>query len=274
MKYYYFSGDNHMDPISHSNIDLLESYGFSGALFTYGSYQDDYFTQVARHINQNKKIKYMIAIRPYTISPQYLTKISKSIETIAPNRLQINLISGQIQKEEKRLGGVLGPVNDLSSSIDRSNYMIQYLLELDKIQKNDPGLHKPDIFVSTTNKYIFETSNNINNKMIVPYREFKKNFDIKNNMLTIFDGVLDPIKTKIMIFISPVIRETKEEIDKIEKKYPIPDTEYFSYDSFINFIKTLESVGINHLMMYSNTQKEGINIINFIKTINSLGSSV
>ena len=53
--------------------------------------------------------------------------INESIKNIVPNRLQLNIISGHIKEHEKDFGGILGDVNDLSSKIDRSNYLIKYL---------------------------------------------------------------------------------------------------------------------------------------------------
>jgi hypothetical protein len=57
---------------------------------------------LARDIDLTKKIKYMIALRPYNISPQYLTMINQSINQIMPDRLQINFISGYIKPHEKQ----------------------------------------------------------------------------------------------------------------------------------------------------------------------------
>ena len=164
MKYYYFSGGDHT---ANNKISILEEHGFTGVLFTYNALSGDYFTLVARDIDLSQKIVYMVAIRPHTISPQYLSMISNSIHGIMPNRLQINLISGHIKKEEKNVGGVLGVITDQSTHIERSNYLIEYLQELDKMYKAKACDNMPDIFVSTTNEYVFETASSLKNKMII-----------------------------------------------------------------------------------------------------------
>lgn len=280
MNYYYYSGENHINPHADSNINILEESGFAGAMFTYSTYQQDPFVQIARDIDLSKKIKYMVAIRPYTISPQYLRKISESINSIMPDRLQINLISGHIKEEEKYFGGILGEVNDLSSSIDRSNYMIDYLIELDKIYQKHSWLHKPDIFVTTTNKYVFQNNIKLKNKMIIPYEQFvqagwfEKNNDNNSNN-AFFDENFKYIEKEVMLYIFPIIREKQKDIDDIDKTNSITGTEYFTYDGFYNFVKNLNFAGIKYLMLYGGPNgEEAKNIINAVKMINSLDTSV
>jgi hypothetical protein len=54
----------------------------------------------ARDIDISKKIKYMVAIRPYAISPQYLVMMNHSMNDIMSNRVQFNLILGHIKEHE------------------------------------------------------------------------------------------------------------------------------------------------------------------------------
>jgi alkanesulfonate monooxygenase len=122
MEFYYFGGY-----FDEGFISRLEESGFSGVMFTYDSTQGDMFTQIARDIKHTEKIKYLVAIRPYTISPQYICMINNSINKIMPGRLQINLISGYIKDHEANFGGIIGDTNDSSSNIDKSKYIINYL---------------------------------------------------------------------------------------------------------------------------------------------------
>lgn len=273
MKYYYFAGGDHTKKRRRRNpISVLEDHGFSGVLFTYNSLQGDYFTRIARDIDLSQKIIYMIAIRPYAISPQYLTMINQSISSIMPNRLQINLISGHIKEEEKNFGGILGNVTDSSSNIDRSNYLISYIEELDKMKQKNKNKYHPDFFVTTTNEYVFDAASKLNNKMIIPYREYKRGFwSIYTNREKsdhFVPGKKINLKNeKVMISVSPVIRKTQKEIDSLDKKMWTIDTEYFTYESFNNFVKKLELEGINHLMVHAWPIEERYEIINYIKEI-------
>jgi hypothetical protein len=171
MKFYYFNGGDHTQ---NNKIKKLEESGFTGVLFTYDARSSDYFVKTARDIKHNQKIKYMIAIRPHAISLQYLIMINSGMKEIMPDRVQINLISGHIKKDEENVGGILGDVTDKSNNIERSNFLISFLEELEAMKKKSPNLIYPDCFVTVTNRYVFKIAKKFKQKMIIPYREFKQ----------------------------------------------------------------------------------------------------
>lgn len=268
MKFYYFNGGNH---IANGKIRKLEKSGFTGVLFTYEAISRDYFTQIARDIRQDEKIKYMVAIRPYAISPQYLTMISTGMNEIMPNRLQINLISGHIKDNEFNFGGIVGDVNDQSSNIKRSNYLIEYLKEIDKIKSKVTIENYPDFFVTTTNPYVFKTAKELNQKMIIPYPEFKsghwKEYEDYNSSNKKWLGEkINLENTDIMIALSPVLRDTKEELKKASEKMKSRNTAYFTTKEFTMFIQSLKEKNINKIMLRPRLIEEEENrVINFVK---------
>jgi hypothetical protein len=175
MDYYYFNGGNH---IALGRMPILEDYGFTGALFIYNAWAFDYFTLLARDIDLTKKIKYMVALRPYNISPQYLTMINQSINHfIMPNRLQINFIAGHIKPHEKEQGDttMTTVIHDLSSNVDRSNYLIAYLKELKSKLKEGVIYNNSfvDSFVTTSNQYIYDAAVEYGYPMIIGYTDYK-----------------------------------------------------------------------------------------------------
>jgi hypothetical protein len=239
----------YMFSLSLDEVKELQKNHYSGALYTYHIGQGDYFTRIARKIVIGEKFKYMVAIRPYVISPQYLCMINNSINQIENNRLQINFISGWIKEDEKKIGGVLGNINDLSTNIERSNYLIEYI---DAIEKSN--LKTPDYYLSTTNEFIFNAGDRHNSKMIIPYSQYiQKRYDLNNK--------------KIMISISPRIRETKEEIDLLKNNESKPSDEaHFTQKEFTSLIKKLESEGINEILLSSFwEEKEREYIHSFVK---------
>lgn len=278
MKFYYFGGN-----FREGEITRLEQNHFDGVMFVYDSRLGDVFTRIAKDIKKNEKIKYLVAIRPYAISPQYLCMINKSISLIMKNRLQINLISGYVKEHEKSFGGILGDVNDASNRIDRSNYLIDYVKMLNSMDGNkiEPVL---DFYTSTTNEYVFETTAEHNNKIILPYRDYK------NGYWTIINGDrgqdignrFNINGRRIMLAITPIIRKTKEEIDMSEdyvqrktwiageKAGKITDIEYFTYEEFDSFIKQLEADGITEILMNGHKEEEREKIISFIKEYREL----
>ena len=278
MKIYYFGGQA---SVHSTNIDQLEDAHCDGILFTYRQLQGDFFTIIARTMNQNQKIKYMVAIRPHALSAQYLTMIHKSIESIQKNRLQINIIAGHIKPDETNFGGILGSVTDKSSIPDRTNYMIDYIKELDDMKNN--GINIPDCYVSCTNNYALEAAAKLDYKIIFSYKDYKFGYFLDKSI----EGQEKPGDTfdlsnkKIMLAISPIIRETQEEIDKEFSKDVIvhvyggtsykdrprfaKDTAYFTYDKFVSFIQDLKSKGINEILINGVPESERDNLVKYIK---------
>jgi hypothetical protein len=284
MKFYYFGGV--MGQTDSEKIpSKLNKNNFDGVMFTHDIPEGDMFVKAAKDIKTNEKIKYLIAIRPYTISPQYLSMINKSMNSIDRGRLQINLISGYIKDHEDGVGGIVGEVNDQSSSIDRSNYMIKFLDALNSMDqdKHAPGYYhdpnyenKLDVYVSTTNSYVFKAAKKYNHKIILPYHIYVRGFwsdSHKNSSLMI---PLELDNTEVMLAITPIIRETEEELDLLTnhairpswRKGEIPnvvlDVAYFTYEQFDDFVNTLEKRGINHLLINSVPSEEAKVIIPFI----------
>jgi alkanesulfonate monooxygenase SsuD/methylene tetrahydromethanopterin reductase-like flavin-dependent oxidoreductase (luciferase family) len=278
MKFHYFGG--HVSTTS-SNIDELEDAHCDGILFTYRQWQGDFFTFVARTMKLDQKIKYMIAIRPHALSPQYLCMINQSINEIQPERLQINIIAGHIKPDEVDFGGILGTVTDASSIPDRTNYMIDYLKELRDMEGN--GVQIPECYVTCTNIHSLEAVAKLGYKIIFPYREYKFGYFLDKSV----DGQLKPgvgfdlSGKKIMLAISPIIRDTQEEIDNefpkdivvhtqdgksyLDRKRFLNDTAYFTYDNFVRFVKELESKGINEILFNGSPESERDNLIKYIK---------
>jgi hypothetical protein len=266
MEFYYFGGR-----IGDSQVSDVEDHHFSGILFTYDIEQGDFFTQVARDIDLNKKIKYMIAIRPYAISPQYLMMISQSIYKIMPNRLEINLISGSLKEHEKASGGIVGPVNDLSSNVDRSNYLIEYVKVLDEMKKNNENSFHLDYYVSTSNKYVFDIAKQTKSKMIIQYKDYIKKHWTEYigyqtaNQIDKKGSDFDLSGQDVIVSVAPVLRKTKKEIDELPKVLHTTDTVYFSYSEFEEFIDELEKDNINKLMLIAWPPEEVKHFMDFVK---------
>jgi hypothetical protein len=285
MKFYYFGGSMG-GPKNIESPSNLDKHNFSGVMFTHDIPEGDMFVKIAKDISPNEKIKYLVAIRPYTISPQYLSMIDRSMSKIGMDRLQINLISGYIKDHEDGIGGIVGNINDRSSSVDKSNYMIDFLKSLNEMYPDkeppaywqDPNYKdKLDMYVSTTNSYIFEAAKKYGHKIILPYHIYARGSwsdFLKGPSISIpleLEGI------EIMLAITPIIRKTEEELDLLTnyairpvwKKGEIPqvvsDAAYFTYQQFNDFVQTLEKRGINHLLINAVPPEEVGVILPFIK---------
>lgn len=281
MKFYYFSGGNHIEK---RRIKQLEQNGFTGVLFTYDPSAGDYLTRIAEDCKNTQNIKYMVAMRPQAMSAQYLCMIGWGMNNIAPNRLEFNLISGHIKEHEKDIGGILGDVTDYSSNIERSNYLISYLQELARMDKEKSYHYIPDFFVSTSNQYVFDVCKKHGYKMIIPYREYKQGYWTKYDNYggwneeppgPDYTQPIDINGQTVMIVVSPVLKQTEEELSKIDKTMLHNDAELFTHDSFRKFVEQLKHEGVKYLMITpldeSAPEWELDNIIEYIGELNKEG---
>lgn len=246
MDFYIFS-----DKIN--EVKELIDHSYAGGLFVYNTFSSDFFTQISRTMIEKQKFKYMVAIRPYTISPQYLCKINESINNIDKDRIEINFISGHTPQREINSCDVLGSVNDSSSTDDKVNYLIEYV---DVLEKNNKVLL--DYYVSVINKDMVNKTLKHNSKLLIEYQEYKdKIYNIENR--------------NVMIYFWAVLRETKEELEdvrkqRIEKDHKDSKILYFTHKEFNDIVNELENKGINKILLYANwIEKERSILNNFVK---------
>jgi hypothetical protein len=271
MKFYYFGGvlGEEESVKSPSN---LNRHHFDGVMFTHDIPQGDIFIQTAMDLKVNEKIKYLIAIRPYTISPQYLAMINDSLNKVQKDRVQLNIISGYTKDHEDGVKGIVGSVNDQSDKVEKRKYLVEFLHSLNEMNKNKNIKAPLDFFVTTTNPRVLDAVNKHNNKIILPYSLYKNNIWFKK-----FNRPLNVNSKEIMIAITPIIRETEEELESLknyalrptwqsgEVSRVVNDAEYFTNKTFHELIKNLQENGIKYLLINAVPQAENAIIIPFIK---------
>lgn len=234
MKIYFFGAN-------FNNIDQLYDSGFDGNLFTYSAADMDCFTLIAQNKPKLKQnFKYMVAIRPYVMSPQYLSMINKTITNYIGDILEINLITGWIKEEEKPFNAFVGEINDTSSSIDRSNYLIEYLEVMDNLKKKIGAKSRniPNIYVSATNQFVFEAASKLNYNIIIPYSYYIKNmFDIKNK--------------RVSVSLAPIIRPTMEELSQISITMEGQDVFTCTPEQLLEILQKIKNDNIESVLLYS-----------------------
>ena len=246
MEFYIFS--KYID-----EVQELINYGYTGSLLVYDTSLSDFFTQISRTMNTEENFKYMVAVRPYGISPQYLCMINDSINNIDKDRLEINLIPGWAKENEEESGGILGKVNDSSLKIDKFNYLIEYVDVLEDINKNTPNY-----YISVAHESMVNETLKHNSKLLINYPDYKnKTYDIENR--------------DVMIYIWVILRETQEELDAIRKQnseahYEYYRLEYLTYKEFNDILIELKDKEINKVLFYTYWDKDERKIINnFVK---------
>jgi alkanesulfonate monooxygenase SsuD/methylene tetrahydromethanopterin reductase-like flavin-dependent oxidoreductase (luciferase family) len=81
-------------------FDKKEKYGYDSILLTSKGINSDNWIKSAHIIDPTKKIKYMIAVRPYQQSAQIVNQMAAAFAEISPNRLMLNVVSGEMGGNE------------------------------------------------------------------------------------------------------------------------------------------------------------------------------
>lgn len=237
MEMYWFERDKNLYSDLVKRTNELEAHGFNGVMYPHSTGMGDFFTKVSRMIDPKSNFKYIVAIRTYTMSPQYLAMICLSINEICKERIMLNFLTGYPSKKEKSIGGILSEINDDSSNVERSNYMINYAKEFKEISKK---FTTADFFVSTTNKEVFNVCTKEELPILIPYLRYKEDWFKYTGQ-------------KIILMIAPVIGtkdlEKNWECDNNnECRHPKTENcanlDFFTENSFISFLDDCEKNGI------------------------------
>ena len=248
MKFYWFARQPYFS--IKENLKDIEDSKFSGVLLPYSSGSPDYFIKIARTIDIKSKIKYLIAIRPHTISPQYLAALCKSLWEISPNRLIINFIPGSISVDEQSIGGFVGEIDDFSPHDDRKKYLYRFV----EIFKSLKFREMPEIAISGIAKGTFDAVDSYADYNIVPYEPYKKL------------GGLPPISKPIIISMCPFLYNTQDEIDKINKENIPQDILFVTKQEFIKILEDLKSDGIENILLFNYGEQDQMHkIFDFVK---------
>jgi len=231
----------------------LEDAGFTGILLPYGSSLGDYFTFIARAMDTSHKLKYIVAIRPYTISPQYLASIVKSLNEIDDDRVWINFVAGTINDYEQSLGGIMGDVNDSSHFLERKQYLIDYVPVFIEYCKNI--MKPPAICVSGMSDEIFNLTENYADYNMTSYDKH------------IHENRFKKISKPKIITMCPFIRSTLKEINLLKNQGNIPqDAVFADSDGLVDILNSLKIDGINDVMFHVNgSDEEYSRIVEFVK---------
>jgi hypothetical protein len=257
MKIYFFGGEHHF-------IDSIYESGFDGVLFLYNAISPDYFTTLISHKDKLKKdFSYMIALRPYAMSPQYLSMINRTISDIIDGRLEINLISGHPKEIERPYNSFVGDINDWSSKIEKSKYLIEYLEALSQLADRckHPEKDIPNAYVSTTNEFVLEAANKHGHKMIIPYpthNQWKKDGTYERI------GEKFPISTEnILVSFAPIIT-FPDESHLRKPSYNTSDTIFVTSEELVEKLNDLKNEGIYGILLAS-WEDTRSDILRFVK---------
>jgi alkanesulfonate monooxygenase SsuD/methylene tetrahydromethanopterin reductase-like flavin-dependent oxidoreductase (luciferase family) len=128
-------GDTSLDGLK-TISSIVDEFGYESILLVYHSKIEDNWIKAARVLDTNHKFKYMPAIRTYAISPEYCAMICKAFHSISPNRLMLNIVSGDLHEEETSVEDMIWFGKDLDTPEKRLKYTDDWILKFNSLAGN------------------------------------------------------------------------------------------------------------------------------------------
>jgi alkanesulfonate monooxygenase SsuD/methylene tetrahydromethanopterin reductase-like flavin-dependent oxidoreductase (luciferase family) len=231
---------------------IVDEFGYESILLVYHSKIDDNWIKAARALDTNHKFKYMPAIRTYAISPEYCAMISKAFYSISPNRLMLNIVSGDLHGEETSIEDLIWFGKDLDTPEKRLKYTDDWLLKFFELSNNTVseivmGGH------SNETKLMAEKYNAINLSMLNMHKQSYGNPNFIKN-------------TKQMLSLSVIINESQAEVDRMLSKSLGSDqwTIYGNKDSVKMQLNSLKDLGATDLLVSPHPEDKDVSSIHYL----------
>ena len=256
-----------LDALSH----YLEECGYESVLLTFHSQQPDYFVKSAASLTPGHKLKYMIALRPYHVSPQYLSMMTKAYNEIESNRLIINWIAGDFHNRPDEPDTELNIFLE-SEPIDTIQKRTTFLRNFVKMYKlYCPVSEIPPMVFSGYSDYTLETVKIYGGTSLCMLDTYSEN--IKK-----FDGI-----EKRMVSANVTVLESNKEIEEYKEKIIPANPRHINFSIIGDYqtvkqkIINLKDEGITDLLLFTNTeildsdwnQQNDIRVNRLVKEINS-----
>ena len=244
-------------------VDELDKAGYYSILFPIKSTTADYLPLAISSMRPEQKIKYMIPIRPYLLSPQYLSMLSAGIEAVVPGRTIFNFINGHIGEDEN-LDGIIHSSIDFSDKTDRRRHLEDFIKTLDRIKMYE----QPDfseILVSGGSLETLEVTHGLGAGLATSYSSFMQNhyeFYSKFNFKNIY----------VQICILLTESDDDPKIAEVVANNP-SGVIYGSYSEISTKIQELESMGVTDLLIsnaFDGGKDERLKIHNFVSSFSSI----
>jgi len=198
MRFHWFYRTNISVPELISLSSDLEDAGYYSVLLTYHSKTHDMLLPSFGAASNSQKLKYMIAMRTYAISPEYMAMICKIYNEVFPDKLIINVCSGDLQQGESSLEDIVFIRDLIDNNEKRREYTKQWLNNFKKLAIKN---YFPELIMgghSDRTKELCKEFNAINLSAGTLYKEYY----VRENKI---------ISDKQMVEFSVVIRDSDEE---------------------------------------------------------------
>lgn len=218
----------------------LEQNNYTSMLLTYDSLREDNLLKTISAIDLKQKLQYMIAIRTYAISPEYMAMILNTINNEFKNKIVFNIISGEVKPYENIYDGNMIPeilIDTSEKRIKLTGEWLEKLLNLKSLNERpfivmsgkslmtkELANKYADAFLGTSLDYIRENEHE-RNKI-----KTKRRFCVSGVVIRDTDDEASEIVNSLIEKygnITPTIYGSKEtvikELNRLEKKYNVTD---------------------------------------------------
>jgi alkanesulfonate monooxygenase SsuD/methylene tetrahydromethanopterin reductase-like flavin-dependent oxidoreductase (luciferase family) len=130
-----------------------EKFGYDSILLTSKGSNSDNWIKSAHIVDPSKKIKFMIAVRPYQQTAQIVNQMAAAFAEIAPHRLMLNVVSGEMGGNEIGLipEGSYEVNTDITTPLGRLEFIPEWM---ERLSKTYVMGRKPIILLGTRNKEV------------------------------------------------------------------------------------------------------------------------
>jgi alkanesulfonate monooxygenase SsuD/methylene tetrahydromethanopterin reductase-like flavin-dependent oxidoreductase (luciferase family) len=127
----------------------LDDAGVYSVLLPYGSNSPDYFTWLPDLIHNTNNLKFMMALRPYALTPEYASKIYRTAFDVFRNRVTLNVVAGALSPEEeqytlKYYNGNPEDINNIDKRIELADKWTEIFCSI--FNDNQPGPELPEMY--------------------------------------------------------------------------------------------------------------------------------
>lgn len=173
----------------------LENSGYYSVLLTFHSQQADYFVKSAAALTPGHKLKYMIALRPYHVSPQYCAMMTIAYHEIDKNRLMFNWVAGDFhtRNDEPHTEFDIFLKSEPVDTVEKRTVFLRDFVKMYKLYC--PTSAKPEMVFSGYSDYALDTVRMFNGTslcMLDTYRGNAQRFEgIEKRMAAVTISILD-----------------------------------------------------------------------------------
>lgn len=130
-----------------------EKFGYDSILLTSKGSNSDNWIKSAHIVDPSKKIKFMIAVRPYQQTAQIVNQMAAAFAEIAPHRLMLNVVSGEMGGNEIGIipEGSYEVNTDITTPLGRLEFIPEWM---ERLSKTYVMGRKPIILLGTRNKEV------------------------------------------------------------------------------------------------------------------------